>query len=76
MTPQNDDDIAKRAYAIWQREGQPDGRDAEHWRMAQQELASEGTGGSSSAGVGDEAPAPRRKPTPTLVRSRPRKSGT
>ncbi|ACS60021.1 MULTISPECIES: DUF2934 domain-containing protein [Rhizobium] len=26
--------ISKRAYAIWEEQGRPDGRDAEHWRQA------------------------------------------
>jgi len=28
----------ERAYQIWIEEGQPDGRDKEHWAQAQQEL--------------------------------------
>jgi hypothetical protein len=70
MNPRTHDDIAKRAYAIWEREGQPDGREAEHWRMAEEELAREGDGGPATP---PRSPAPRR---PTLVRSRARKSGT
>ena len=31
------EDIAMRAYEIWQQEGCPDGRAAEHWQMAIQE---------------------------------------
>jgi hypothetical protein len=30
--------IAARAYSIWEREGQPHGRQAEHWAMAEAEL--------------------------------------
>ncbi|MBX4905821.1 MULTISPECIES: DUF2934 domain-containing protein [Rhizobium] len=26
--------ISKRAYAIWEEQGRPDGRDSEHWRQA------------------------------------------
>ncbi|MBB4572270.1 DUF2934 domain-containing protein [Rhizobium lentis] len=26
--------ISKRAYAIWEEQGRPDGRDDEHWRQA------------------------------------------
>ncbi|QKK18692.1 DUF2934 domain-containing protein [Rhizobium indicum] len=26
--------ISKRAYAIWEESGRPDGRDDEHWRQA------------------------------------------
>lgn len=29
---------AELAYAIWEREGRPHGRDEEHWRMAEAEL--------------------------------------
>lgn len=31
--------IARRAYEIWETEGRPDGRDAEHWLRAEEELA-------------------------------------
>ena len=31
--------IARRAYALWQVEGQPDGRHEEHWYRATREIA-------------------------------------
>ena len=31
--------IAKRAYALWQAEGQPDGGHEEHWDCAAREIA-------------------------------------
>jgi hypothetical protein len=31
--------IRTRAYAIWEEEGRPDGRDWEHWCRAAQEVA-------------------------------------
>jgi hypothetical protein len=31
------DDIATRAYYIWEQEGRPEGRDQEHWFRALQE---------------------------------------
>jgi len=31
--------IAARAYALWQAEGQPDGRHEEHWYRAAREIA-------------------------------------
>ncbi|PWC32530.1 DUF2934 domain-containing protein [Azospirillum sp. TSO35-2] len=34
--------IRERAYAIWLEEGCPHGRDADHWRLAEQELAADG----------------------------------
>jgi hypothetical protein len=33
--------VKQRAYEIWQREGCPDGRDAEHWALAKEEIAIE-----------------------------------
>lgn len=34
-------EIALRAYYIWEREGQPEGREAAHWAMAEAEVLSE-----------------------------------
>lgn len=36
-----DEQIRARAHEIWEREGRPDGRDAEHWRAAEQELSAD-----------------------------------
>jgi hypothetical protein len=33
--------IRERAYQIWIREGQPEGRELENWHQAEQELAEE-----------------------------------
>ncbi len=35
----NRDQIAERAFEIWEKEGQPHGRDQEHWQRAEAELA-------------------------------------
>lgn len=32
------DDIARRAFEIWERNGRPEGRDQEHWDQAEKEL--------------------------------------
>ena len=37
----SEESIRARAYEIWEREGQPGGRDAEHWQMAVDELTAE-----------------------------------
>jgi len=37
----NSDEIAARAYQIFEREGRMDGRDMDHWLQAEQELRSE-----------------------------------
>ncbi len=31
--------VRDTAYAIWEAEGRPDGRDAEHWRLAEQRVS-------------------------------------
>ena len=33
--------VRQRAYEIWQREGCPDGREADHWALAKEEIAIE-----------------------------------
>jgi len=33
--------VKQRAYEIWQREGCPDGREADHWALAKEEIAIE-----------------------------------
>ena len=37
----NSDEVAQRAYQIFEREGRLDGRDMEHWLQAERELRSE-----------------------------------
>lgn len=39
MTESRDEWIKKRAYAIWEEEGYPQGRDAAHWEQAGKERA-------------------------------------
>lgn len=73
-------EIAERAYALWEQEGRPDGRNAEHWRKAEQELANPGrkTQQEASSGAGTRTPsdAPTRdvpsprKPTLATKRGR------
>lgn len=33
--------VKRRAYEIWQREGCPEGREADHWALAKEEIAIE-----------------------------------
>src|ERR1700741_3356736 len=55
--------IRRRAYEIWERNGRPEGRDDEHWREAEAELAAagdqgnEGEGNKTAALVFDKAQA-------------------
>tara|TARA_B100000678_G_C18049795_1_gene438185 strand:+ start:115 stop:399 length:285 start_codon:yes stop_codon:yes gene_type:complete len=41
--------IRNRAYAIWQEEGEPEGRDAEHWAKARAEFDDAATAAPSKA---------------------------
>ena len=36
-------DIESRAYAIWERQGRPQGKDKEHWYLAERQLVTEQT---------------------------------
>ena len=36
---QREEQLRQRAYSIWQAEGEPHGRDREHWDMAERELS-------------------------------------
>ncbi len=44
------------AYAIWEAEGKPQGRDAQHWRMAEERVAASA---GQEAGVKAKAPTKR-----------------
>jgi hypothetical protein len=41
MTAGFDEIVRARAYALWESEGRPFGRDAEHWRMSEEEARSD-----------------------------------
>ena len=61
MTESRDEWIKKRAYAIWEEEGYPSGRDTAHWEQALAERAAI----DKVASNGEEAKpkTTRRKPT-------------
>ena len=55
-----DEWIKKRAYAIWEEEGHPSGRDVEHWAQASSErIALEKT--AADGGAIDIKPKAKRK---------------
>jgi len=59
-----DQTIRDAAYAIWEAEGRPHGRDAEHWRLAEERVA-------ASPGEIAAATTPvQRKPRATASRTR------
>jgi hypothetical protein len=41
MTPNNEDRIRDRAYALWEADGRPEGQDKDYWARAERELSEE-----------------------------------
>ena len=56
MTSDRHAEIAKRAYALWEVEGRPRGRDLDHWLRAEAELEA----AWRVQPKGEEAPRPRQ----------------
>jgi hypothetical protein len=44
---QDEDRIRERAHQIWEGEGRPEGRHAEHWEQARREIEAERLGGAA-----------------------------
>ena len=59
-----EEQLRQRAYGIWQAEGQPHGRDRDHWEMAEREITEGG------------APEKPVEATARPARTRKAKSGT
>ena len=47
LDPEREEAIRKQAYALWHEQGQPEGKDREHWLQAERER--DGHGGRVSA---------------------------
>ena len=50
MSKEREDRVKSRAYAIWEKEGRPEGRHEEHWHRASDELESDAHPDSRSLG--------------------------
>lgn len=61
----NEQDIAKRAYAIWEREGRPDGRSTEHWLTAERDLNAGRKAIEAAFSVENASPAAGEKARPS-----------
>lgn len=62
MTEERTRRIQERAHSIWEREGHPHGRDAQHWSQAEHEIDAEDAAGASSPiamSTGRRQPKPR-----------------
>lgn len=52
-----EDRIRQRAYELWEAEGRPDGRDADHWERARRQvMEQDGEGAAIKTGAATEAP--------------------
>lgn len=60
----NEQVIRERAYAIWQSQGCPDGRELDHWLAAEHELGAAGGRKASPAARKRAAATPKRKAAP------------
>jgi hypothetical protein len=66
----DDEQIRQRAYEIWEREGRPEGREAEHWRMAADELGASAAQKAKMDQEIQEVPAARMRGPAKLDESR------
>ncbi len=76
MDQDHQERIKQRAHEIWESEGRPDGRDAEHWSRAEEELRNQMDGGSQGdtdgqSGLAQTAAAakPKRAPCKSSAKS-------
>lgn len=51
---QDDEHIRHRAYQIWEAEGRPEGREAQHWAQAKAELGESGMPNNNAPAGGEE----------------------
>lgn len=67
--------IERRANEIWQREGRPDGRADEHWRLATAEIEAEEAAQVSLASAAPEPqPAPEEAAAKPAAKAAPKRS--
>ena len=52
--------VRDKAYGIWEAEGRPDGRDAEHWQRAEKQVAADEAAGSRTSAASETKPATRQ----------------
>ncbi len=65
MNQATPDEVARRAYSLWETQGRPHGLDREHWEQAERELA-----GSAEEVRPDDPPALAAESTDTPAPAR------
>jgi hypothetical protein len=68
------EEIARRAYEIWESEGSAHGRDQDHWRQAEGELASRLAQAGASGALNAPGPASALPAAGLARREDPRRS--
>ena len=71
--PSHEERVRTRAHEIWVHEGHPHGRDLDHWRQAEAEIAAEASPTDKKQRAAKVTPAKtenRRSPRPSAVRRR------
>jgi hypothetical protein len=51
METDKEEKIRERAHLIWERQGRPEGRDAEHWAQARREIENEDNAATGAGGL-------------------------
>ena len=64
-------EIARRAYALWESEGRPHGRDQEHWARAEREFGPATAPVSKTAAASAEAQPTVAAPVPGTPTKKP-----
>ena len=54
--------VRDTAYAIWEAEGRPTGRDAEHWKQAEDQVAAAESGSAGTKRKAAASPVARATP--------------
>ena len=72
------DEIAERAYQIFEREGRNDGRDMDHWLQAERELRMERESGNDRIGEnrGERRPEMNAQNAPRSARQHQQQPGS
>ncbi|MBM7045913.1 MULTISPECIES: DUF2934 domain-containing protein [Rhizobium] len=71
MLESRDEWIKKRAYAIWEEEGYPSGRDAMHWEQASSERIALEKSAGKDVKIGAKSKAKRKAAIVVAIASEP-----
>jgi hypothetical protein len=74
MLAHQDARIRERAYAIWEQEGRPQGREWDHWTRAAEEIERTGRMGQADAKIPQKAAAAPKAMTNSKAKGRIRRA--